>query len=95
MPQQGLIAEGDDGRVLVYECFDVSVVDLLGTDDHVVEFCHVVPLPGDAALGDAGVPLPDAFFQGLIEIVLALYYKGQMVAVIAFGSQGDTGDHMV
>ena len=79
MFQNGIVAEGNNGGMLVDEGLDVAVVDLLGTDNHIVEFRYVSPLPGDIALGDPGVPDLESFLQDLIKIVFVPDHKGQVV----------------
>jgi hypothetical protein len=70
-------------------------VYLFGTNDYIIEFRYIVAFPPDVVLCDAGIPYFDAFLQDFIKIVFALDHKGKMIAVIAFGADGNTIDHEV
>ena len=60
MSEQRIVAERDNGGSLVHKGLDVTVVDLFGTHDHVIEFRYIVAFPPDVALSYSCIPYLNA-----------------------------------
>ena len=69
MPALRRVAEGNDAIIFFYKVSDLAVPDFFRTENDIIEFDHIVALPGNGAVHDRDIPFIKLLLERSLEVL--------------------------